>query len=983
MILLFSTLPIQNIEASEGGEYRPSAWIADWSAEVSKDLHLHDDHITHHWDGSYGYDSAGNLYIAYVDDDVSISPVTTQFAGYSTSERGIYVFKYTPQGDMEWIKRVSSTRNDCDHYNRGQCKLMGLHVTGEDTFYMVWQTYNSATFDFGNGVTVYVNGHQMAVAHHSPTGWDYAEATTTRGWTNDYVIEQMLDDAGNLIIAIKEDASGSVQEYTIRAYDAEGGKWARTFETYYGNSNYRRLPLLLDTDDNMTHVFTTTRYNAKYDSQTTSCPENSQDDYCHIWITIDSNGIKQSSVEKKYTSMSFWDWDVEGGEAYLIGTTQDHVRGNNGQSNFTGMIADHGDYTGYVAKLDSDGEWGYHEAITHTSDYNLNEMFEHDDRNFARVYAHSDGDVTYAFTSWDGGFYDDETFAFPGGSSIDLYQTYLNLDSDGNYLSNTTFGYENVDIWSSHHAAKPVMGPNGYFAAWFQGRGGISDVVLPNGTKVLGGMAFISYQTGELLDFEPINTWDYFWAYPMAISPNGDLMAWSEIRISNTWYRYFSVWAVDIDADDVGNNDNCPTAYNPGQEDHDGDSFGDVCDNDDDDDLIPDTVDECPRGETGWESGRITDHDSDGCRDSHDEDLDDDGDSVADDVDLCPKGVLGLGYDTDGDGCKDQEDDDDDNDGVNDGSDECNPGEMYWLSGSLTDHDGDGCRDIDEDYDDDNDGVPDEDDSCPRGITNWIANRNTDFDQDGCQDGTEDLDCCDVNTGSGGAIFYYVCPGSALVVDDPSLCASVNSPGSNSSDGESNTGNNFSNVGMVFYYVCPGSLEVVADPGSCPEALQITEDSTVTTIVIDPSTDEETDEYFICPNGQYIVLNGTTCPESVGDDSNQIRSGDTDSTTVSLILYVAIASMVVSLGALLTVLFRKGGGKQNLGVWSERDSDALFNSKGALPPINEWKQGQEKPPVSVSGTYKDGFEWIEWPTNSENHWYREEGNSGEWMRFEG
>ena len=107
------------------------------------------------------------------------------------------------------------------------------------------------------------------------------------------------------------------------------------------------------------------------------------------------------------------------------------------------------------------------------------------------------------------------------------------------------------------------------------------------------------------------------------------------------------------------------------------------------------------------------------------------------------------------------------------------------------------------------------------------------------------MDCCDVNTGSGGAIFYYVCPGSALVVDDPSLCASVNSPGSNSSDGESNTGNNFSNVGMVFYYVCPGSLEVVADPGSCPEALQITEDSTVTTIVIDPSTDEETDEYFI------------------------------------------------------------------------------------------------------------------------------------------
>ena len=161
--------------------------------------------------------------------------------------------------------------------------------------------------------------------------------------------------------------------------------------------------------------------------------------------------------------------------------------------------------------------------------------------------------------------------------------------------------------------------------------------------------------------------------------------------------------------------------------------------NDDDQDGILDDVDACQFGESNWYSGPMTDHDSDGCQDSTEDD-DDDNDGILDDLDECPKGAMNSDrVDADNDGCDDVlEDTDNDGDGVPNHLDSCPNGAQYWSAYS-TDHDGDGCRDPDEDDNDDNDPYLDIDDNCPTGVIGWTG-QAFDHDSDGCQDLEEDLD---------------------------------------------------------------------------------------------------------------------------------------------------------------------------------------------------------------------------------------------------
>ena len=164
----------------------------------------------------------------------------------------------------------------------------------------------------------------------------------------------------------------------------------------------------------------------------------------------------------------------------------------------------------------------------------------------------------------------------------------------------------------------------------------------------------------------------------------------------------------DIDGDGIPDVlDNCPTKFNPGQDDFDLDTVGDLCDPDDDNDMTADDNDCAPK------DGTVHPKALEAC-DGKDNDC---------------NYLVDEGYpDTDADGWKDCVDDDDDGDGTKDDSDcaplepENHPGAVEWCDGVDNDCDGDtdeGFGDIDDDgipdcADDDVDGdlIPNDEDNC-------------------------------------------------------------------------------------------------------------------------------------------------------------------------------------------------------------------------------------------------------------------------------
>jgi len=284
---------------------------------------------------------------------------------------------------------------------------------------------------------------------------------------------------------------------------------------------------------------------------------------------------------------------------------------------------------------------------------------------------------------------------------------------------------------------------------------------------------------------------DVYEIYPS--SEGGSLIAFSyedsgsfgSHNISSVGWYDGGVWhyETDIDGDGVLDGvDNCPRDANTLQLNFDADGQGNLCDPDDDNDGIADDLDACPRGQLNWMSTELTDHDSDGCRDS-DEDFDDDNDTVFDHLDACQKGPVGwistTQTDVEGDGCSDSDSDgdglvdqmdncptiinegqenldndnfgdpcdsDEDGDGIENTNDNCPRDLASWNSEVFNDWDRDGCLDSINDFDDDNDGVLDmmgttPIDQCPKGVIGWdSSDRSLDWDEDGCHDDGEDDD---------------------------------------------------------------------------------------------------------------------------------------------------------------------------------------------------------------------------------------------------
>jgi hypothetical protein len=283
-------------------------------------------------------------------------------------------------------------------------------------------------------------------------------------------------------------------------------------------------------------------------------------------------------------------------------------------------------------------------------------------------------------------------------------------------------------------------------------------------------------------------------------------------------------------------------------------------------------------------------------------DDDDDADTIVDGADSCSMGVKGWISDSvtdhDSDGCKDvdDEDPDDDNDGLSDQHDACPVG----IVGSGSDHDGDGCKDA-EDSDDDNDLIGDGSDYCSQGDIGWLAGEVTDYDSDGCKDDTEDddddndgvldvLDQCqrgeigwdsNINTDFDGD----GCRDGVEDVDDDD--DGVNNPSDYCpySTGEvDDTGcseqqhlNPNGNQSMPsIFYVCEGGSAVVLDMDDCPEGGEPDDP--------DNNSTQSPSFYYVCEGGQMIVLDYADCPEYAGSGNQSVNQSEFNLNNVTLVI---------------------------------------------------------------------------------------------------
>ena len=101
-------------------------------------------------------------------------------------------------------------------------------------------------------------------------------------------------------------------------------------------------------------------------------------------------------------------------------------------------------------------------------------------------------------------------------------------------------------------------------------------------------------------------------------------------------------------------------------------------------------------------------------------------------------------------------------------------------------------------------------------------------------------------------------------------------------------------------------------------------------------------------------------------------------------------TFVMSAIAVIVVLFRRPsqGPVQYMPVdsteqmFKEQPNIPTNHATISPPQKNDTATQRTGPSSDLIGVSHEGKEWLEWPSGSDNHWFRDVGFGGEWQRYE-